>query len=88
MVPKSNISTPALTSIKCPIKRVPGVEKLGREDEYSPPSIVEVKNEWIYTPTPIYAFVACRETTIYATKRPRRLHTHYIYPDKNKNARL
>jgi len=35
---------------------------------------------------PLYAFVTCRETTFYATKSSRRLHTHYVFPGKNTNA--
>jgi hypothetical protein len=36
----------------------PGVKRLGREADHSPPSSVAVKNAWIYASTPQYAFMA------------------------------
>jgi hypothetical protein len=36
----------------------PGVKRLGREADHSPPTSVEVKKMWIYTSTPPYAFMA------------------------------
>jgi hypothetical protein len=36
----------------------PGVKRLGREADHSPPSSIEVKNNWIYTSTPLCAFMA------------------------------
>jgi hypothetical protein len=35
----------------------PGVEWLGREADHSPPTVAEVKKMWIYTFTPLYAFM-------------------------------
>jgi hypothetical protein len=35
-----------------------GIKRPGREADYSPPSSAEVKNEWSYTSTPQYVFVA------------------------------
>jgi hypothetical protein len=35
----------------------PGVERPVREADHSPPTIVEVKNTWIYTSTPQYVFM-------------------------------
>jgi hypothetical protein len=36
----------------------PGVRRLGREADHSPPTSVEVKNMWIYISTPPHAFMA------------------------------
>jgi hypothetical protein len=36
----------------------PEVKRLGREADHSPPTSAEVKNTWIYTSTPPYAFMA------------------------------
>jgi hypothetical protein len=36
----------------------PGVKRLGREADHSPPTNTEVKKMWIYTTTPAYAFMA------------------------------
>ena len=36
----------------------PGVKLSGSEVNQSPPSISEVKNEWSYTSSPLYAFMA------------------------------
>jgi hypothetical protein len=36
----------------------PGVKRQGREADHSPPTSAEVKNTWIYTSTPPYAFMA------------------------------
>jgi hypothetical protein len=36
----------------------PGVKRAGREAEHSPPSSAEIKNAWIYTSIPQYAFMA------------------------------
>jgi hypothetical protein len=35
-----------------------GVKRPGRETDHSPPSSAEVKNAWLYTSTPQYAFMA------------------------------
>jgi hypothetical protein len=50
-------SRPALEPTQPPIQWVPGAFSLGlkrpgREDDHSPPSSAEVKNEWSYTGTP------------------------------------
>jgi hypothetical protein len=37
----------------------PGVKRPVREADHSPPFSVEVKNEWSYTSTPQYGFMAC-----------------------------
>jgi hypothetical protein len=37
---------------------LPGVKRQGREADHSPPTSVEVKKMWIYTPTPPYAIMA------------------------------
>jgi hypothetical protein len=43
----------------------PGLERPGREVNRSPPSIAEVKNEWVYTSTPpIYLRRVDRESFI------------------------
>jgi hypothetical protein len=36
----------------------PGAKRPGREADHSPPTSAEVKNTWIYTPTPPYVFMA------------------------------
>jgi hypothetical protein len=36
----------------------PGVKGPGREADHSPPTSTEVKKMWIYTSTPLYAFMA------------------------------
>jgi hypothetical protein len=36
----------------------PEVKRLGSEADHSPPTSAEVKNTWIYTFTPPYAFMA------------------------------
>jgi hypothetical protein len=36
----------------------PGLKRLGREADHSPPASAEVKKMWIYTSTPTYAFMA------------------------------
>jgi len=36
----------------------PGGKAVGREADHSAPSSAEVKNEWRYTSTPYYAFIA------------------------------
>jgi hypothetical protein len=36
----------------------PGVKRLGRDANHSPPTSDEVKKTWIYTSTPPYAFMA------------------------------
>jgi hypothetical protein len=36
----------------------PGVERLGHEADHSPPASPEVKEMWICTSTPPYAFMA------------------------------
>jgi hypothetical protein len=37
----------------------PGVKRLGREADHSPPSSAEVKNAWGFTSTPQFSFIAC-----------------------------
>jgi hypothetical protein len=56
-------SRPALGSTQLPIQWVPGfffsgLKRQGREADHSPPASAEVKKIWIYTSTPLYAFVA------------------------------
>jgi hypothetical protein len=56
-------SRPVLEPTQPPIEWVPGalslgVKRPGREADHSPSSSAEVKNAWIYTSTPQYAFVA------------------------------
>jgi hypothetical protein len=36
----------------------PGVKWSGPEADHSPPASAEVKKTWVYTPTPLYAFMA------------------------------
>jgi hypothetical protein len=36
----------------------PGVKRQGLEADHSPPTSAEVKKMWIYTSTPLYAFMA------------------------------
>jgi hypothetical protein len=59
----STSSKPVLGPTPPPIQWVPGalspeVRRPGREADHSPPTSVEVKNTWIYTSTPPYAFMA------------------------------
>jgi len=42
----------------------PGVKRPGPEVNYSPPSSTEVKNEWVYTSSPLYAFMAWTGKTL------------------------
>jgi hypothetical protein len=56
-------SRPALGPTQPPIQWVsgilsPGVKRPRRETDHSPPSSAEVKNTWIFTSTPPYAFTA------------------------------
>jgi hypothetical protein len=58
----STASRPSLGPTQPPIQRVTGflssgVKRLGREADDSPPSSVEVKNEWRYTSTPNYVLM-------------------------------
>jgi hypothetical protein len=51
------VSRPALGPIQPPIQWLsgalsPGVKRLGREADHSPPSSAEVKNAWSYTSIP------------------------------------
>jgi hypothetical protein len=43
---------------KPPIQLVPGALSPRREADHSPPTSADVKNTWIYTSTPPYAFMA------------------------------
>jgi hypothetical protein len=59
----STASRPALVLNQPPIKYVPGgyflrVKRKGSEAGHSSPSSAEVKNEWKYTSTVPYVFVA------------------------------
>jgi hypothetical protein len=54
----STSSRPALGSTQPPVQCVPGVKRLGREADHSPPASAEVKNTWIYTSTHPYSFMA------------------------------
>jgi hypothetical protein len=59
----ATVSRPALGFTQPLTQCVPGALSLGvkwpgREADHSPPSSAEVKNEWSYTSTPQYAFVA------------------------------
>ena len=45
-----------------------GVKWPRHEDDHSPSSSTKVKNEWSYTSTLTYAFVACTGTTLHVTK--------------------
>jgi hypothetical protein len=56
-------SRPPMGSIQPPIQWVPGalspgVKRPGSETDHSPPTSAEVKKMWIYTSTPLYAFMA------------------------------
>jgi hypothetical protein len=56
-------SKPALGFTQPPIQWVPGalspgLQLAGREADHSPPTTTEAKKTWIYTPTPLYAFMA------------------------------
>jgi hypothetical protein len=49
-----------------------GVKRPGRGVNHSPTSSIEVKNEWNYTSTSLYAFMACgrtRSTVLGETRR-------------------
>jgi hypothetical protein len=59
----STTPRPALRPTQPLIQWVPGalspeVKRPGRKADHSPPSNAEVKNTWIYTSTPPYAFMA------------------------------
>jgi hypothetical protein len=54
----STSSRPVLGPIQVPIKWVPRVKRLGCEADPSPATSVEVKNTWIYTPSPPYVYMA------------------------------
>jgi hypothetical protein len=41
-----------------PVACLPGVKRLVLEPYHSPPASAEVKKMWIYTSTPLYAFMA------------------------------
>jgi hypothetical protein len=49
---------PALGSTQPLTQWVPGVKRTGREADHSPPASAEVKQMWMYTRTPPYAFMA------------------------------
>jgi hypothetical protein len=52
------VHRPALGPTQPPIQWVPGVKRQGREADHSPPVIAGVREMWIYTSTPPYAFKA------------------------------
>jgi hypothetical protein len=59
----STSSRPALGSTQPPIQWIqgalsPGAKRPVRESDHSPPASAEVKKMWIYTSTPLYAFMA------------------------------
>jgi hypothetical protein len=59
----SKSSRPALRSTQPPTQSVSGTfspeaKRQERESYHSPPNNAEVKKMWIYTPTPLYAFIA------------------------------
>jgi hypothetical protein len=59
----SKSSRPALRSTQPPIQWVPGalspgIERLGREADHSPPASAAVMKMFIYTSIPPYAFMA------------------------------
>jgi hypothetical protein len=59
----STSSRPALGSTQPPIEWIlvalsPGVKRQERDADRSPPTSAEVKKMWIYTFTPLYAFMA------------------------------
>jgi hypothetical protein len=65
----STSSRPVLGLTQPPIQWVsgtlsPGVKRLGREADHSPPTSTEVKNKCIYTPTPPYVFMAARRVRL------------------------
>jgi len=58
-----DLTRPALGSTHPPIQWVPGalspgVKRLGREADHSPPSSTEIKNAWCCTSIPQYVFIA------------------------------
>jgi hypothetical protein len=54
----STSSRPAMRPTQPPIQWVPGLKGPGHEADHSFPTIAEVKETWIYTTTPPYAFMA------------------------------
>jgi hypothetical protein len=55
-VPPHNILTGS-GAHPAPIRRMPGIKRPGREADNLPPASAEVKNMWIYTPTPPHVFM-------------------------------
>jgi hypothetical protein len=51
-------SRPALRPTEPPLQRVPGVKKLEREADQSPPTYSGVKDAWSYISTPPYVLMA------------------------------
>jgi hypothetical protein len=49
---------PSLLSNRCRGALSPGIKRQGRKADHSPPASAEVKKMWIYTSTPLYAFIA------------------------------
>ena len=46
------------------IPTLTGIKRTGGEINHSPPSSVEIKNEWSYTSTPLYALMAWTGTIL------------------------
>ena len=62
ITPLSKPSKPALGPTQLLLSRYQQlVKRPGREDDHSPPSNFEVKNEWKYTPTPL-RLIECTQT--------------------------
>jgi hypothetical protein len=53
-----SVGSPIFTSSYRRIECVPEVKRQGREADHSPSASTKVKNTWIYTSTPSYAFMA------------------------------
>jgi hypothetical protein len=79
----SKTSRPALRPTQTRIQWVrsssPGLKRPPRDGEHSHSSSAEVKNEWNYTSTPLYAFMASAAGTLFSTINRRRLQTMKLF---------
>jgi len=55
---------PAFYSMDTSVFFSPGVKQQSHEDDLSPPCNAKVKNEWMYTSPPLYAFMVWTRTIL------------------------